>query len=134
MTSSGGATVHCDELPWLPLAQGVDIRVIKTVPETGAFSVMVRSVPGGLLPRPRHIESAEIYIIKGRGVHRQTGAFREGDYIAEHKGALHDELLFPEGVELLMVCAGPSEFLGADDEVVAVMDVAMLEGLSKRFG
>lgn len=134
MTPNGGETVHCNELPWLPLAKGVDIRVIKLVPETGAFSVMIRSAPGALLPRHRHLESAEIYVIKGHGVHKQTGAFRDGDYISEHKNALHDELLFPDGVELLMICNGPSEFLDPDDNVVSVMDVAMLEALSQRMG
>lgn len=126
----GGATVHCDGLPWLPLAPRVFVKVIKLVPETGAFSVMIRAEPGGILPRHKHLESAEIYILKGTGVHRQTGPFQAGDYVSEPKGAIHDALPFDQETELLMVCQGASAFLGPNDEPMYHMDIPMLQRLS----
>ncbi|XRM42915.1 hypothetical protein ABZX51_006124 [Aspergillus tubingensis] len=78
-----GFTVHCDSLEWLPLAPGVFIKIVKLVPETGEYTIMVRAEPGGLLPRHRHVESAEIYVLKGSGAHPQTGAFVQGDYVSE---------------------------------------------------
>lgn len=124
-------TIHCDELPWLPLAPRVYVKIIKLVPETGAFSVMIRAEPGATLPKHQHLESAEIFILKGSGNHPQTGAFRPGDYVSERKGAIHDELPFDEETELLMICAGPSGFLGANNEIRYMMDIPMLQELSK---
>jgi quercetin dioxygenase-like cupin family protein len=126
----GGPTVHTEKLPWLPLASGVGVRVLELDRETGAFSVMIRAEPGGILPRHKHIESAKIYVIKGQGTHPQTGPYRAGDYISEPRDALHDAVAFTEATELLMVCNGPSVFLADDDSVQHVMDVGMLEHLS----
>ncbi|TDZ24618.1 Lipase 1 [Colletotrichum orbiculare MAFF 240422] len=83
----GGDTIHCDDLKWLPLAPKVWIKLIKMTPETGAYTVIVRAEKGGVLPRHRHIGSAEIYVIRGDGKHPQTGHFAQGDYVLERKGA-----------------------------------------------
>ncbi len=132
MTSNGGTTISCSQLPWLPLAPKVFVKIIKTEPETGAFSVMIRAEAGGVLPRHKHLDSAEIYIFKGAGEHRQTGAFQPGDYVSEHKDAVHDALHFPEDTELLMVCQGPSAFIDDNDQTMYLMDVAMLQQLQSR--
>ena len=124
-------TIRCDDLPWLPLAPMVFVKVIKLDPETGGFSVMIRAEPGASLPRHKHLESAEIYILKGEGVHPQTGAFRQGDYVSERKGAVHEELPFDVETELLMICNGPSAFLGPNDEVRYLFDIPMLQRLSQ---
>lgn len=129
MTQHGGDTIHCDALPWLPLAPQVYIKIIKLVPETGRFSVMIRAEPGAVLPRHKHLESSEIYIIKGEGDHKQSGHFRPGDYVSEHKNAIHDALVFQEETELLMICDGPSVFLGPNDEEQFMMNVEGLQQL-----
>jgi len=133
MSYEGGTTVHTEELPWLPLAPKVGVRVLKVNRETGAYSVMIRAEPGGVLPPHSHVESAEIYIIKGKGTHAQTGDYREGDYISEPKGAYHDALPFHEETILLMVAEGPSNFLGEDGSVQHVMDIAMLDYLAASY-
>ncbi|KAK6819078.1 hypothetical protein RU639_008115 [Aspergillus parasiticus] len=126
-SEDGGFTVHCKELEWLPLAPKVFIKIIKTVPETGEYSIMVRAEKGGVLPQHRHLDSAEIYVTKGSGAHPQTGSFAEGDYVSESKGATHDPLVFENDTELLMVSRGPSMFLDDDGSDLYMMDVAMLE-------
>lgn len=134
MAYAGGDTVHTGEVPWLPLAEKVFIRVLKTNRETGGFSVMIRAEPGGVLPRHRHVGEAEVYILKGQGNHPQSGDFGPGDFITEPKGALHDPVEFGEETELLMICDGPSEFLGEDGGVQHVMDLGMLDYLVARYG
>jgi len=134
MAYAGGHTVHPEELPWLPLAPKVFVKVLKVDRESGAYSVMIRAEEGGVLPPHRHNESAEIYIIKGEGTHAQTGAYREGDYISEPKGATHDALPFTEETVLLMIAEGPSEFLGEDGNVQHVMDIGMLDYLAATHG
>lgn len=131
MSHDGGDTVHVDALPWLSLAPNVYVKVIKLVPETGAFSVMIKADKGGVLPRHQHLEKAEIYIIKGEGDHKQTGHFRAGDYVSERKGAIHDELPFEEDTELLMICDGASAFIDEHNNVRFMMNVPMLQHLSQ---
>lgn len=92
--NDAGYTVHTKSLSWLSLTPKVTIKIIKLVPSTGEYSIMVHAEPGGILPRHRHLESAEIYILKGSGAHPQTGAFVEGDYVSETKGATHDAVVF----------------------------------------
>lgn len=130
-SEDGGFTVHCRDLKWLPLAPKVSIKLVKLSPETGAYTVIVRAEAGGVLPRHRHVESAEIFIIRGSGGHPQTGTFAEGDYISEQKGATHDPLVFEREVELLMISSGPSVFLGDDGSDLYMMDVPMLERLAE---
>ena len=134
MSYHGGNTVHPEELPWLPLAPGVGVKVLKVNRETGGFSVMIRAEPGGVLPPHQHVESSEIYILKGQGTHAQTGFYKAGDYISEPKGAVHDALPFFEETELLMICNGPSNFLGEDGSVQHVMDIGMLDYLASQAG
>lgn len=100
--------------------------------ETGGYSVIIKADEGGVLPRHKHLASAEIFILKGSGVHPQTGAYREGDYVSERDGAVHDPLVFQEDTELLMISSGPSAFLGDNDEVRFMMDVPMLEQMVAR--
>ncbi|KAE8153233.1 RmlC-like cupin domain-containing protein [Aspergillus avenaceus] len=125
-----GYTIHCNKLPWLPLAPKVFVRIIKLDPQTGEHTIMVRAEPGGLLPRHRHEDSAEIYVLKGGGAHPQTGSFVAGDYVSEIKGAVHDPLPFECETELLMVSRGASVFLADDGSDLYVMDVDMLQRLA----
>ncbi|RDW76314.1 uncharacterized protein DSM5745_06306 [Aspergillus mulundensis] len=129
-----GFTVQCSALPWLPLAPGVTIKVVKLVPESGEYTIMVHAEPGAVLPRHRHVDSAEIYVLKGSGAHPQTGAFVEGDYVSESKGAVHDPLPFDCETELLMLARGPSVFLADDGSDLYTMDVEMLQGMVRRAG
>lgn len=74
MVQHGGDTIHCDALPWLPLAPKVFVKIIKLDPETGEHSVMIRAEPGGVLPRHKHLDSAEIFI--PRAGYRAAGRSR----------------------------------------------------------
>src|SRR3546814_4493710 len=76
-----------------------------------------------LLPRHKHLGPAEIFILKGAGVHPQTGAYAQGDYVSERDQAVHDELMFQEDTELLMISSGPSAFLTPNDDVMFMMDI-----------
>ncbi|KAF3801511.1 hypothetical protein GCG54_00014726 [Colletotrichum gloeosporioides] len=126
----GGDTIRCNDLRWLPLAPKVWIKLVKLSPETGSYTVIVRAEKGGVLPRHRHIESAEIYVIRGDGNHPQTGHFTQGDYVSERKGAVHDPLIFEDEVEMLMMSNGPSAFIDDEGHDLFLMDVPMLQHLA----
>lgn len=125
-----GDTIHCNDLRWLPLAPKVWIKLVKLSPGTGSYTVIVRAEKGGVLPRHRHIESAEIYVIRGNGKHPQTGHFAQGDYVSERKGAVHDPLVFEDEVEMLMMSNGPSAFIDDEGRDLFLMDVPMLQHLA----
>ncbi|KAF5698321.1 cupin conserved barrel [Fusarium globosum] len=101
-----GDTVHYDDLKWLSLAPKIWIKLAKLTPETGSYTVMIRAEPGGVLPHHRHVKSAEIYILKGKGDHPHAGHFEKGDYVSEHEGARHDPLVFEVETEMLMISEG----------------------------
>ncbi|KAF5486960.1 Acetylacetone-cleaving enzyme [Colletotrichum siamense] len=126
-----GSTVNCNTLPWLPLAPKIWIKLVKLQPATGAHTVIIRAEPGGVLPPHRHIEAAEIFVLKGTGDHPQTGHFAEGDFVSESKGAVHDPLVFEVETEMLMTSQGPSVFLDEQGNDLYTMDVPMLQGLAQ---
>lgn len=123
--------VSAGDTPWQDLASGIQMRVLRLNEHSGQFTLLIRAAPGSVLPRHRHEGAAEIYILKGKGVHPQSGAFRQGDYVFESEKAVHDPVHFHEEVEMFMVNYGPSSFLGPDDNVQHVLDVNTLK---TRFG
>ena len=126
-----GSAINSKNLPWLSLAPKIWIKLIKLQPDTGVHTVIIRAEPGGILPPHRHIESAEIYVLKGFGNHPQTGHFAEGDYVSEHKGAIHGHLIFEVETEMLMISQGASVFLDDKGNDLYTMDVPMLQGLAE---
>lgn len=122
----GGLVLETDKIAWRDLAPGVSIRVLRLDKAKEAWTVMIRSEPGSVLPRHRHLGLSEIYILDGGGHHPETGDFKTGDYIVEADGAVHSPLHFDQQVTQVMVAHGPSEFLNDDDTVAFVMDVNML--------
>lgn len=127
--SSRGSTIASTDLKWLRLAPKIWIKLIKLDDSTGAHTVIIRAEAGGVLPRHRHVDSAEIFVIRGSGAHPQTGKFNEQDFIQEHQGAIHDPLVFDVETELLMIAKGPSVFIDDDGTDLYTMDVPMLRGL-----
>lgn len=132
MNESAGDTIHTDQMPWLPLAPGVEVKPLRLLEDSGAFTCMIHASPNSVLPRHQHLEASHIYIIRGKGQHPQTGAFEPGDYVFERKGAIHDAVVFPEDTVLFMVNDGPSAFILPDDSVAFLMDVPMLKELIRR--
>ncbi|KAF9768549.1 hypothetical protein IL306_014148 [Fusarium sp. DS 682] len=128
--SNVGDTIHCNDLKWLPLAPKIWIKLIKLTPEKGSYTVMIRAEPGGVLPRHRHVKSAEIYILKGSGDHPQAGHFEKGDYVSEHEGAHHDPLVFEVETEMLMISEGASVFVDDEGNDLYAMDIPMLQNLA----
>src|SRR5690606_33397446 len=134
MTQHGGDVIHTEDVQWLSLAPGVSMRPLRLDPESGAFTIMNRAMPGAVLPRHKHLSLSEIYVLKGRSTHPQTGYTGPGDYICEHAGAVHDPLHFTEETVLFMVNHGPSAFLNDDDSTAFVMDVNSVQQLLEAQG
>ncbi len=128
MGYDGGSVIATETMEWRPLAPGVSIKVLRLDRATGAWTVMINSEPGSVLPRHQHLGVSEIYILRGAGHHPETGDFKAGDYVLEADGAVHSPLHFDQQVTQIMVSHGPSAFLNDDDSVAFVMDTDMLMG------
>lgn len=130
MNTELGHVINTNDLEWRELAPGVGIKVLRLDDQSGAWSVMIRSEPGSVLPPHRHDALSEIFILKGQGTHPETGDFQAGDFVIEPAGAIHSPLFFTEEVIQIMISQGPSTFLAEDGSETFVMDVPMLKNFA----
>lgn len=134
MDAHGGMVIDTEALEWRELAPGVGIKVLRLDKESGAWTIMIKSEAGSVLPPHRHEGLSEIYILQGSGRHEEAGEFKAGDYVIEPDGAVHSPLFFTEEVVQIMVAQGPSAFLAEDGSVAFMMDVEMLERFAGQAG
>jgi hypothetical protein len=119
--------VAADGSPWLPLAHGISLRVLRISPETGHTTVLFR-IPGGTrYPRHKHLGGSEYYVVSGRmdlrgGAQNGGVSATAGDYGYEANGAIHEETYFPEDTELFFVRYGPSAMIDDDGNIISLLD------------
>lgn len=126
----GGSVTDTASMPWRDLAPGVGLKVLRLDRATGAWTIMIKSSPGSVLPPHRHLAHSEIYILSGSGHHDQTGAFKAGDFVVEPDGAMHSPLVFTDEVVQIMTAQGPSQFFAEDGSPTFLMDVNMLSAFA----
>lgn len=130
--------------PWLPMAEGISLRVLRISPETGYTTVLFK-IPGGTrYPRHKHLGGGEYYMVSGKmelrgGVQRGGVTAVAGDYGYEANGAIHDETFFPEDTELFFVRYGPSAMIDDEGRILSILDWQALvriqaEGLAALAG
>lgn len=134
MQNTQATFVRATNLPWLPIARGVDMKVLRIGEESGFWTTLVRFKPEGVLPRHWHLSVSEFYVLKGEGNHPQAGDFKPGDYFYEFTGAFHDEVRTDEEVILFMVSHGPFAFVAPDDSVQYMMDAATIKLMVEKQG
>ena len=71
--------VKTTDLPLVPLADGIDYRVLRTSAETGTWTVFLRAQAGSSLAKHRHLGPGEYFMVKGRMEYR-AGFAVAGDY------------------------------------------------------
>ena len=69
MTASD-VLIDPSNLPWIPIADGIDYRILRTSKETGVWTVLFRAQPGAVFAPHRHLGAGEYYVIKGRMQYR----------------------------------------------------------------
>ncbi|WP_417321054.1 2,4'-dihydroxyacetophenone dioxygenase family protein [Emcibacter sp.] len=109
------------DLPWVPMVEGIDFRLLRTCDRTGAWTVIFRCQAGSCFPLHRHLGAGEYLVIKGRMVYR-AGEAVTGDYGYEPLDAIHELTSFPEYTELYFTNFGPVLFLDEEGEIVSVLD------------
>ena len=121
--------VKTTDLPWVPLAEGIDYRVLRTSPETGTWTVLLRAQAGSSFVKHRHLGPGEYFMIKGRMEYR-AGCAVAGDYGYEPLDAVHEETKFTEYSELYFTNHGPVVFLDDNDNVTSILDHSVISQLA----
>ncbi|MEC8030242.1 MAG: 2,4'-dihydroxyacetophenone dioxygenase family protein [Pseudomonadota bacterium] len=121
--------VKTTDLPWVPLAEGIDYRVLRTSAETGTWTVLLRAQAGSSFAKHRHLGPGEYFMVKGRMEYR-AGSAVAGDYGCEPLDAVHEETNFPVYSELYFTNHGPVVFLDDDDNVTSILDHRVLTQLA----
>ena len=129
MTAPSEILVDCTTLPWVPISEGIDFRLLNTSTESGRWTVIFRAQAGSRFAAHRHLGAGEYYVLTGRMTYRM-GEARAGTYGYEPLDVIHDLTCFPEYTELLFTNHGPVAFLGADGSVETILDHASLTALA----
>ena len=102
--------VDVDSLPWKPTpTEGIDMKVLLDIPETGLLTALFRWQPGTVLPLHEHVEIEQTYVLSGSIVDDE-GEVREGNYVWRPKGNRHIARS-PNGALVLSFFLKPNKFL-----------------------
>ncbi len=108
----------CDE--WHDVADGIQMRVLRTCQATGVWAVLYKVKAGTLAARHKHFGSSETYVISGKllvegGEEKGGKTLNAGDYLCEPNNLrVHEATYFPEDTLQLYIHKGPIMYL--DDE------------------
>lgn len=131
-TAKDDVLVKLDELPWIPMVEGVDFKLLRSCDVTGAWTVYFRANVGATFPRHQHFGAGEYFVVKGRMVYR-AGEASTGDYGYEPLGAVHELTTFAEYTELYFTNFGPVIFMEEDGSVNSILDNFTLNEMAANY-
>jgi quercetin dioxygenase-like cupin family protein len=122
-----GITVHTSTADWVDWGPGIQMQLLRATPENGHWSCLFKCAAGSAFGRHEHLGPGEFLVLKGRvevrgGAENGGLTSREGDYVYEPNGVIHDENWFPEESLIYFSNDGPLKFLDDDDNVTFVCD------------
>lgn len=118
--------VDPDQLPWIPVIDGVSAKPLRFTPEGGWVS-QVRIAPGARVPQHRHIGEVQGVVLQGRCRYDENSEWLgPGSYLHERDGTEDEVLGSPdEGAVILFVVSGPRvEYLDESGAIIHVDDQA----------
>lgn len=139
MTTTAESTeilIQTNDLPWVKMGEGVDIKVLRVSAETGYWSAIIRMQPGAIFAAHKHLAPADFLILKGKLKYRM-GEAGEGAYGYEPTGAVHEITTCDEETILTFNAFGPSIFYNEDGSVGQILNhetaLEMMHGAQKGF-
>jgi anti-sigma factor ChrR (cupin superfamily) len=128
------ALIRTGERPWISMGGGNEVIVLRVSRETGFFSLLIKA-PAGQVNQPHtHIGPADFYVISG-GFDYRGGSAREGDWVYEPAGAVHEATTHPVDTIYLANSYGPVAFHGRNGGYAGIFDwrtIAALDDSQKR--
>jgi anti-sigma factor ChrR (cupin superfamily) len=120
--------IDVDELPWVPMGVGSWGKVLRTCPETGAWTIMFKQEAGSFAPPHKHLAAADFYVLEGR-IEYRGGVATAGHFAREPLNAVHEKTTFPEETIYLFTSYGPMAMYGPDGNIESVLDAELLQRL-----
>lgn len=105
--------IDVDSIDWKPTpTEGIDMKVLMSMPDTGLLTALFRWQPGTELPLHEHVEVEQTYVLQGSIVDDE-GEVKEGDFVWRPKGNRH-LARSPDGALVLSFFLKPNRFIGGD--------------------
>ena len=108
---------------------GNQVIVLRVSRETGFFSILIKAPAGQVNAPHTHIGAADFYVISG-GFDYRGGSAREGDWVYEPAGAVHDATTHPMDTIYLANSYGPVAFHGKNGGIAGIFDWRTIAALS----
>src|SRR5579885_2241314 len=131
--SIGAALIRTREQPWTDMGGGNQAIVLRVSKETGFFSMLIKAPAGQVNAPHTHIGAADFYVISG-GFDYRGGSAREGDWVYEPAGAVHDATTHPMDTVYLANSYGPIAFHGKDGGYSHITDWRAIKAMQDRAG
>ena len=123
LIGSTSGVVHSQDMPWIsqPGIEGSEIKLLRTIPETGGMVFLLRIQAGVKGPMHKHFASAEYYVLQG---HLSFGEHNlgPGSYAYEMGGFRHTEDPPEEEIVMLFITHGPLQIINDDGSRGIVVD------------
>jgi 2,4'-dihydroxyacetophenone dioxygenase len=121
--------INVDDLSWKPMSPGGWGKVIRTCPETGTWTALLKQEADTFVPPHKHLGAAEFYVLKGC-IEYRGGVAKAGHFGREPLGAVHERTSFPEETIYLFTSYGPLALYGADGAIAGITDAATIQALA----
>jgi quercetin dioxygenase-like cupin family protein len=123
IVGSQSGIIHSQDMPWIsqPGIEGSEIKLLRTIPETGGMVFLLRIQPGVVGPMHKHFASAEYFVLQGN-VSFGTEQLGPGSYAYELGGFRHSEDAPHEEVVMFFITHGPLQVINEDGSRGPVID------------
>ena len=119
--SIGAALVRTKNKEWIDAGDGNQFLVLRISKETGAWSALVKARAGQVNAPHTHIGPADFYVLSG-GFDYRGGSAREGDWVYEPAGAVHEATTHPVDTVYLANVHGPVAFHDNKGGIAGILD------------
>lgn len=117
---------HDEEIPWVCVGEGIELKVMRVVEEQGIWVIRNRFAPGVSVMTHRHTGEVHGFTLAGCWRYAEYGIdYPAGTYIHEPANSVHTLTVNadnPGPTDVLFVMQGSNLNLGPDGEIVRVDD------------
>jgi len=134
LVGSVSGIVHSQDMPWIsqPGIEGSEIKLLRTIPETGGMVFLLRIQPGVKGAMHKHFASAEYFVLQGT-VRFGDETLGPGSYAYELGGFRHSEDAPDEEVVMFFITHGPLQVINEDGSKGPVVDTdAILRAVERH--
>jgi len=117
----GASLVRTKNQQWIDTGTGNQFLVLRISKETGAWSALVKAKAGQVNAPHTHIGPADFYVLSG-GFDYRGGSAREGDWVYEPAGAVHEATTHPVDTVYLANVHGPVAFHDGKGGFSSILD------------